>query len=569
MIMHAHDGESTALDDVVNSVEGQPVDASSGADDALLEAVIAMASNLDLPAVLDMIVRSAGRLTGASYAALGVLAEDPAPGERFLSEFHYRGIAPEIAVRLGDPPHGRGVLGVLIDDPRPLRLAEISDHPDSVGIPAGHPPMHTFLGVPIRVRDKVFGNLYLTEKAGGATFTARDEHILTGLAAAAGVAIENAWLFDERARRHRWLAAAAEAAASITTDLRRAPTVVAELARNAGRCTQVAVSLPATAVDGEALVRDAGEATALIINGVAGEASAGLLNRTVYPDGESTDIEPIFAPDDGYTTQATFRVRDRSIGVLALRRTAPAWSDAELNSVQTFIDHVALAVEHARNEHNRHRLAVFTDRDRIARDLHDHVIQRIFAVGLGLQGLVRRTTDQDTRSRLETYADDLDTTISEIRTTIFSLHREAESGPRSLRGDITAVVGEAARLLGFEPEVTLVGPIDAAVPAHLDDDVLATLRESLSNVVRHSGADAVTVLVQVDVAAETLTLKVDDNGVGIDPATRPGGGLRNAAARAKAANGHTTVARRGERGTSSVWTVPLRPCAPPGPAARS
>ena len=139
------------------------------------------------------------------------------------------------------------------------------------------------------------------------------------------------------------------------------------------------------------------------------------------------------------------------------------WSDAELESVQAFTDHVALAVEHARNEHNRHRLAVYTDRDRIARDLHDHVIQRIFVVGLGLQGLVRRTTDPDTRARLQAYADDLDTTISEIRTTIFSLHRQA-SGIRSLRGDITAVVGEAARVLGFEPEITLVGPIDAAVP---------------------------------------------------------------------------------------------------------
>ena len=561
MIMHGHDGEWTAGEDVVKCAEGQPGDAApgpSGAGDALLDAVIAMASNLDLPAVLDMIVRSAGRLTGASYAALGVLAEDPAPGERFLSEFHYRGIAPEIAVRLGDPPHGRGVLGVLIDDPRPLRLAEISEHPVSVGIPAGHPPMHTFLGVPIRVRDKIFGNLYLTEKAGGSTFTARDEHILTGLAAAAGVAIENAWLFDERARRHRWLAAAAEAAASITTDLRRAPTVVAELARNAGRCTEVAVSLPSTAVDGEGLVRDAGEAPAMIINGVAGEATAGLLDRTVYLDGASTDIEPIFPPDDGYTTQATFRVRDRSIGVLVLRRSAPAWSDSESDSVQAFTDHVALAIEHTRNEHNRHRLAVFTDRDRIARDLHDHVIQRIFVVGLGLQGLVRRTTDPDTRARLESYAGDLDTTISEIRTTIFSLHRQADAGPRSLRGDITAVVGEAARVLGFEPEITLVGPIDAAVPAHLNDDVLATLRESLSNVVRHSRADAVTILVRVDVAAQTLSLTVEDNGVGVDPATRPGGGLRNTVARATAAGGHSTVARRVERGTSFVWIVPLR-----------
>ena len=330
------------------------------------------------------------------------------------------------------------------------------------------------------------------------------------------MAIENAWLFDERSRRHRWLAAAAEASTAITRDLRRAPSVVSGQARNAGRCT-TSVSLPTTALDDEGLVDDAGEAGAMTINGVAGEASASLLYRTVYPDRETPDFESIFAPDDGYIAQAAFRVRHRSIGVLALCRTAPAWSDAELESVQAFADHVALAVEHARNEHNRHRLAVFTDRDRIARDLHDHVIQRIFAVGLGLQGLVRRTTDQDTRARLENYADDLDTTISEIRTTIFSLHRQSEAGPPSLRGDITALVGEAARVLGFEPEITLIGPIDAAVPPHLSDDILATLRESLSNVVRHARADAVNVLVRVDVDAKTLALQVEDNGVGIDP----------------------------------------------------
>ena len=243
MIMPAHDGASPAVyavEDLTDDWTPDPL----GAGGELLDAVIAMAGNLDLPDVLDMIVRSARRLTGASYAALGVLEEDPAPGERSLSEFHHLGVPADYAARLDDPPHGRGVLGVLIDEPRPLRLAEISDHPASVGIPAGHPPMHTFLGVPVRVRERVFGNLYLTEKASGAAFTAQDEHILTGLAAAAGVAIENAWLFDERSRRHRWLAAAAEASAAITRDLRRAPTVVSELARTAGRCTQVAVSLP-------------------------------------------------------------------------------------------------------------------------------------------------------------------------------------------------------------------------------------------------------------------------------------------------------------------------------------
>lgn len=522
--------------------------------DELLQAVMALASNLELPAVLDLIVNSARRLTGATYAALGVLAVDePAPGDRYLSQFHPLGIAPEFVAALGAPPHGRGVLGVVIDDPRPLRLSEISEHPASVGMPPGHPEMHTFLGVPIRVREQVFGNLYLTEKIDGTAFTAADEQVVTGLAAAAGVAIENARLFDERSRRHRWLAAAAEAAAAVTSDLRQAATVVAEQARHAGGCTQVAVSLPTTAVDDGDLLTDAHDDTA-VINSVAGDGTAELINREVsIPAG--TTGKPVF--DDGLAVQTVFRVRDRTIGVLALRRSAPPWSASELDSVQAFTDHVALAVEHARNEHNRHRLAVFTDRDRIARDLHDHVIQRVFAVGLGLQGLLRRTTDPDARERLAGFANDLDATISEIRTTIFSLHRQSEDGPQSLRGDIFAVIGEAARVLGFEPEITLVGPIDAVVPAHLNDDVLATLRESLSNVVRHAQADAVNVLVRVDMADKTLTIQVEDNGVGITPAVNPGSGLRNTAARAAAAGGHATVARRQEPGTSFVWVVPL------------
>ena len=199
------------------------------------------------------------------------------------------------------------------------------------------------------------------------------------------------------------------------------------------------------------------------------------------------------------------------------------WSELELELLRAFADHVALAVDHESSEHNRRRLAVAIDRDRIARDLHDRVIQRIFGVGLGLQSTLRRLTDATIRDRLVGYVNDLDATVAEIRTTIFSLQSDVGRGSRSLRGDVLTVLADAARVLGFEPQLTLAGPIDTAVPAQLDDDVAATLRESLSNVARHARADEVRVLVSVDPAAKTLTIQVDDNGVGIDPDARPAG----------------------------------------------
>jgi signal transduction histidine kinase len=256
------------------------------------------------------------------------------------------------------------------------------------------------------------------------------------------------------------------------------------------------------------------------------------------------------------STLVWFRVRTRTVGGLLLCREAP-WSELELELLRAFADHVALAVDHESSEHDRRRLAVAIDRDRIARDLHDRVIQRIFGVGLGLQSTLRRLTDQATRDRLVGYVNDLDATVAEIRTTIFSLQSDVSRGSRSLRGDVLTVLADASRVLGFEPRLTLAGPIDTAVPAQFDNDVAATLRESLSNVARHARADEVQVLVSVDPTASTLTIQVDDNGVGIDPDARAGRGLRNADARAKAAGGYSNVVRRSGSGTSFAWVVPL------------
>jgi signal transduction histidine kinase len=514
---------------------------------SLVDAVVAVAGNLGAPADLDKIVRSACELTGSRYAALGVLSpDDPGPHGRRLAQFYQTGISPELQAEIGELPHGRGVLGVLIDDPRPLRLPEIVAHPASVRFPSHHPPMRTFLGVPVHVRGAVFGSLYLAEKAAGAEFTEEDERIVLGLAAAAGVAIENARLFAESRLRQRWLAASAQVVSDLADRLADAPELIANLARTAADASSVAIALPITDPGEEGLiVAQNPPSGGFVINFVAGDAAAAL-------------GEPVVAHEEAATgsTLVWFRVRTRTLGGMLLCREAP-WSELEVELLRAFADHVALAVDHESSEHNRRRLAVAIDRDRIARDLHDRVIQRIFGVGLGLQSTLRRLTDATIRDRLVGYVNDLDATVAEIRTTIFSLQSDVGRGSRSLRGDVLTVLADAARVLGFEPQLTLAGPIDTAVPAQLDDDVAATLRESLSNVARHARADEVRVLVSVDPAAKTLTIQVEDNGVGIDPDAPAGRGLRNTAARAKAAGGHSSAVRRSGPGTSFAWVVPL------------
>jgi signal transduction histidine kinase len=528
-------------------------DASSGGPQpgsSLVDAVVAVAGNVGAPADLDKLVHSACELTGARYAALGVLSPgDPGPYGRRLAQFYQTGISRELQAEIGELPHGRGVLGALIDDPRPLRLPEIATHPASVGFPAHHPPMRTFLGVPVHVRGAVFGSLYLAEKAAGAEFTEEDERIVLGLAAAAGVAIENASLFAESQLRQRWLAASAQVVSDLANRLADAPELIARIARTAADAAWVAIALPITDPEGEGLVVAPDPPTGgFMINFITGHAPGVALGQALVED---RGLGP-------GSTLVWFLVGARTLGGLLLCRESP-WSDLELELLRAFADHVALAVDHESNEHNLRRLAVASDRDRIARDLHDRVIQRIFGVGLGLQSTLRRLDDETLRDRLVSYVDDLDATVAEIRTTIFSLQSDADSGSRSLRGDVFAVLADAARVLGFEPELTLAGPIDTAVPGRLHADVLATLRESLSNVARHARANEVNVLAAVDLAAKTLTIKVEDNGVGIAAKAPTGSGLRNATARAKAAGGHSSAVRRSGPGTSFTWVVPLAP----------
>jgi signal transduction histidine kinase len=359
--------------------------------DPLFDTILSIASDFSLPAMLSRIAEAARTLAGARYAALGVIGDD-----RSLSDFIPVGIDPETVARIGHLPEGHGILGLLIVDPKPLRLRDLGSHPQSYGFPHHHPPMKSFLGVPLKVRDQVFGNLYLCEKRDADEFTQEDEDHMVALAGAAGVAIENARLHER---------------------------------------------------------------------------------------------------------------------------------------VQA--------------------LAMLEDRDRIARDLHDRVIQRLFATGMALQATTRFTDQPDVAARMQQSVEEIDETIREIRNTIFAL---ASSTRRGIRLDILSVADDARRALGFIPHVHLEGPVESVLPDEVADHLLAVLREALSNVARHAGASRVDVVVT---AGADVVLRVVDDGRGFAPTER-GRGLRNMEDRARALGGKFTVSTD-ERGTGTVleWRVPL------------
>ena len=361
----------------------------------LLASVLAVGSELDVHTVLDTIVRTSTELVGAQYGALGVLDET----RTRLVDFLTVGIDAQQHATIGSLPEGHGILGLLIVDPKPLRLPDLTRHPDSFGFPPGHPKMTSFLGVPIAVRGEVFGNLYLCDKIDGTPFDEADVELTVGLASAAGVAIQNARLHAK----------------------------VAEF-------------------------------------------------------------------------------------------------------------------------------ATIADRERIARDLHDTVIQRLFAVGLSLQSTIRLIEDRSARDRLSHAVDDLDTTVRDIRAAIFEL-RTAESAGLSLRHRVLDVCAEYEGPLGFAPVVRFVGPVDTVVTESLSDDIVAVVRESLSNVAKHAVASSVEVLVHAN--GDGVTVVVTDDGVGSAASGPPGRGLVNLAHRA-AQHGGSFATRNGKSGgTIAVWAVPL------------
>jgi signal transduction histidine kinase len=523
----------------------------------LLDAVVAVGSGLELRATLQRLVVAACELTDARYGALGIIGAD-----RSLSEFITHGLDDETRAAIGDPPHGRGVLGVLIEDPRPIRLPDITAHPKSYGFPPNHPPMRTFLGAPLRVRDRVFGNLYLAEKRGG-EFTDQDEELVVALAAAAGVTIDNVELYEQANQRRRWLEAAAEITEVLLGEVSRtsALRLIAQRARQVADAGAVLVLLH----DG-----DAAELTVEVADGAVAAELAGLRlpvgdssfarvvgeqHRVIVEDLDKAASWPVPTPT-GSAVLVPLAAGGSVLGALAVAYhpgAARVFTDADVGLVQSFAAQAALALERARAREERELLAVLGDRERIARDLHDVVIQRLFAIGLQLQTAGQHSVRPEVAERINSAVDDIDATIRDIRGAIFELRSPAAT---DLRTQIRSVVDEAAKTLGFTPQLRLDGPVDSAVPDDLRSDLLAVLREALSNAARH--ANAATVIVDISVQADRLEIAVTDDGAGIPTgADSRGDGLRNITERATSRGGRCHLMANPPHGTRVEWAVPL------------
>ncbi|MEU1417106.1 GAF domain-containing protein [Streptomyces sp. NPDC005731] len=555
------------LDELLDELQAR-IDAARGTQDRvhrLLEAVLSVGRELDLPQALRSIVEAAVVLVDAEYGALGVIGED-----RMLSEFLTIGVGDEEREKIGALPSGHGILGELIRHPEPLRLAELSDHPASYGFPDHHPPMHSFLGVPIRVRDKVFGNLYLTEKRAAAEFDAEDEAVLSTLAVAAGVAIENARLYEETRLRERLLRASSQVTSALLSGAPSAD-VLELIVEQARGIVSADVGMIAERVAGEEVLRP------LFAVGAEAERRRGLVmsGQDGFVEAAFSTAEPVISPDIqqdpridqgsvlwaglGSVVGVPLVASGKSIGVLVLGRTAgrTPFTDTDAGPLLGFAGQAALALELAERRRDAEQIALLQDRDRIARDLHDLAIQRLFAAGMTLQSTQRFVDHPEAAERLSRTVDDLDETIKIIRSTIFGL-RAHGGGPEKagLRRRVSEAVQASAGTLGFTPALRIEGLVDTDVPGDAADHALAVLGEALSNAARHSGAHCVDVHLRF--AGGELTLTVADDGCGV-PQGVARSGLRNLEERANALGGTLTVGERADGGgTRLVWRVPVR-----------
>jgi signal transduction histidine kinase len=538
----------------------QEVQSTQGRLRGLLAATQAISGHLPLPALLLQITEAARDLVGARYAALGVLGTQDE-----LSDFITVGVDEQTTRRIGRLPHGEGVLGLLIDDPRPLRLPDLATHPMSAGVPAGHPPMHSFLGVPVRVRDEVFGNLYLTEKQSGASFTVEDEELLRALASAAGVAIDNARLVQTAQRRQRTLEAAAEVSREVLAGKTDVLPLVLARVRQVVAASRAVLLLPVPHAVESMLVRAAD-----------GTGAAGLVGQLVPRKGSVGDLalreERTVVLDDGSAGEggrppgaavgAALALCVPSAGgsplaVLLLSREPgrPGFTRDEQDTARVFADQAGVALELAHQQDQRRWLLLLEDRERIARDLHDQVIQRLFGEGMAVAALIARVGDPAIALRLEQHVERLDETISAIRQTIFEL-QQRPGDPQRFRVLLLGAVRDVTPALGRPPVVRVVGPVDTLVSEEVTGHAVAVVREALMNVARH--AHATHVQLSVDVDQHRLSVVVTDDGVGLDGSGRLSG-RANLLRRAEQLAGRFSVCSPDPAtgtGTRLEWIVP-------------
>jgi GAF domain-containing protein len=519
----------------------------------LLRANALVAGELSLPVVLRQIVAAARDLVGARYAALGVLGRD---GE--LEQFVHAGMGEELVARIGDLPRGQGILGLLIRQPVPLRVADLSGHPASAGFPPGHPPMTGFLGVPVRIGEEVFGNLYLTERSRGGEFTADDEQLAIALAAAAGAAIANARRFAESEQRRRWLDASAELAPLLLSgDAVQPDALIIQLAASAADADFGTLAVPHGADQ-------------VIVTGVSGELAAGMMNQVaaladslagqailtgkpslVTGEGRQA-VAAALGAGTGPLIVVPLVAGEQIRGALMLGRVAarPGYTGTDLDMAAAFAGHAAMAMELVRARADQITLAQAEDHDRIAGDLHDHVIQELFALGMRLQGHAARS-DPGTAEQVNSYVDTVDEIINKVRTSIFGLH-QPRAAPAGLPARVMEIIDEHTAQLGFIAGIRFAGPLDPGPDEALAHDILAVTREALSNCARHAHATAVTIsLVLQD---GLITLDITDNGRGLGTPARSSG-LSSMRRRAERNGGTFQLTTPATGGTHLAWTA--------------
>ena len=530
--------------------------------DALLEAGLTLASELSLPIVLQRIVDLAVQVTDARYGALGVIGDGGS-----LIEFVTSGISARQRREIGPLPHGRGVLGYLITHPRPLRLPQISRHPKSVGFPRNHPPMTSFLGAPVLAMGKVYGNIYLADKRNAREFTEDDETSLVVLATQAGVAIANASLYEDMRQRERWLDSLHDITSQILAGA-DSDSVLARIAEDARALAEAdtAIIVNASAVPGELVVAVAvGERS----NGLQGrpvpgaKSISGEVMRTLKPvvfedaSMEARAHQPLIrAANIGPAIFVPLRARDTAMGTLMVgnQRGGQTFEAGMVRLVQTFADQASVAIEYGRAQLDQRRLSVMEDRERIAKELHDGIIQSLFAVGMKLQGTAQMAGSAEVSTRVEGAVGELDRVIRDLRNYIFGL-RPGILADRQLDQALRVLGEEVQERSHVRVQVDVDGVAAAALSGQSHEIVQMT-REALSNVVRHAGARSATVSLRRNGNSAVLTIA--DDGSGFDSRSESAGnGLRNMRGRATALGGSFAVESRKGRGTRLRITVPI------------
>jgi signal transduction histidine kinase len=530
--------------------------------DMLLEAGLALASELSLPMVLQRIVDLAVQVTDARYGALGVIGDG---GE--LDEFITTGLSAMQRRAIGPLPRGHGILGLLIREPRPVRIENIGSHPKSVGFPANHPPMTSFLGAPVQAMGTVFGNIYLTEKRSAPVFSKEDEESLIILATQAGVAIANATMYARTHQRERWL----DALRAITADIlagSNSDSLLAAIAEHARDLAgaDAATIVTTSSVPDELVVAAAVGAHADKVRGQSVPAGKSISGE-VMDSGRPLVTESAATHRDAYQPiirlgrvgPAIFvplRVRGRATGTLMVANVTGGrrFNQDTIRLVQTFADQASVAIEYARAQIDLRRLELMEERERIAKELHDGIIQSLFAVGMNLQSTALMSVSPETAARVERAVDELDRVIRDLRNYIFGL-RPGILADRQLNQALEAIGEEVSSTLQIPIAVEVEGEISAALSSRSHEIVQLT-REALSNISRHSRANHGVVRLARQGANAILT--VEDDGIGFDPGgTSSGSGMRNMRERVTAIGGELRVTSSDGKGTKLLFTFPV------------